>query len=190
MAIKQQVTTYYLEMLKQSDFIPKPEFNKIEIKPTSNGLFLNWILFAGVGLPWKWYSKFKWTEEQWDKFILESKSETYLAFHENTLVGYFELEKHHNNEVEIVFFGLLPEYLGKRLGGLLLSKAIDTAWSLKPDKIWLHTCDNDSPKALDNYKARGFVLFRQTTELEEVPEKTDFLNFIYHFFNRYIDRFS
>ena len=66
----QKVTTYYLEMDSKNKFIAKTGFNsKIEIKEIDNDAYLNFIFFAGVGLPFKWYSRLKWSIDEWQKYF-------------------------------------------------------------------------------------------------------------------------
>jgi GNAT superfamily N-acetyltransferase len=73
------------------------------------------------------------------------------------IAGYFELEKQPGPVVEIVYFGLTPEFIGKGYGGGMLTRAVDEAWALGAESVWLNTCSLDGPAALPNYKARGFV---------------------------------
>ncbi|NUP42692.1 MAG: GNAT family N-acetyltransferase, partial [Streptomyces sp.] len=69
--------------------------------------------------------------------------------------------------VEIAYFGLLPAFRGRRIGGHLLTWGTARAWDLAerwawrpPTKrVWLHTCSEDGPYALDNYRRRGFRVF-------------------------------
>lgn len=71
-------------------------------------------------------------------------------------------------ETEIAYFGLMPRFMGRSLGGHLLTLAAERAWALAAEtapsgaaeRIWLHTCTDDSPKALPNYRARGFAVYR------------------------------
>jgi GNAT superfamily N-acetyltransferase len=69
---------------------------------------------------------------------------------------------HPGNEVEIETFGLLPEFVGKGLGGYALTLGIQQAWELAPSvtRVWLHTSTLDHPHALPNYHRRGFRTFR------------------------------
>jgi GNAT superfamily N-acetyltransferase len=86
--------------------------------------------------------------------------------------GYFELERHPDDSVEIAYFGLLPEFLGRGLGKHLLSRATEAAWALGPKRVWLHTCTLDDVAALPNYLARGFRPFKTETyetEMERAP---------------------
>lgn len=69
---------------------------------------------------------------------------------------------HPGGEAEIVTFGLLPEFVGKGLGGFALTLAVQQAWALAPSvsRVWLHTFTVDHPHALPNYHRRGFRTFR------------------------------
>lgn len=185
--MKKIVTTYSLEMLNKSDFNPKPGFEKqLEIKEISKNIFINWMLFTGVGLPWKWYSRLKWSREEWEAYFAGTDSRTFLAFRDKELVGYYELEIQHQQMAEIKFFGLFPQYIGDKLGGHLLSHAVQTAWKSGVNRIWLHTCTSDHELALSNYQARGFKIFREAMEEEEIPDTEEFLLMIQRFFRDYI----
>ena len=70
-----------------------------------------------------------------------------------------------DDSVEVAYFGLVPEALGRGLGKHLLSCAVRDAWALGPARVWLHTCTLDHPNALPNYVARGFVPYK-TEEYE------------------------
>lgn len=83
--------------------------------------------------------------------------------------GYFELVRR-GDEVEILYFGLVPEAIGHRLGGFMLAQAVERAWTLGAARVTLNTCTLDAPQALPNYEARGFVPVREEwyeTEIEE-----------------------
>jgi GNAT superfamily N-acetyltransferase len=73
--------------------------------------------------------------------------------------GYFELRRH-PTDVEIAYFGLVPRFIGQGLGGALLTRAAQEAWTIGASRVWLHTCTLDSPHALPNYLARGFREFK------------------------------
>jgi len=55
---------------------------------------------------------------------------------------------------------LLPEFVGRGLGGALLTSAIEQAWSMVPTRVWVHTCNRDHPQALANYQARGMIVYK------------------------------
>ena len=69
-------------------------------------------------------------------------------------------------EVELAYFGLLPSFIGRGVGGALLTEAIRRAWALGPQRVWLHTCTLDHPAALPNYQKRGFRIYDQKRNAE------------------------
>lgn len=79
--------------------------------------------------------------------------------------GYFELQRHDDGSVEIDYFGLIPKFIGRGLGGPMLTRAVQEAWGMRAKRVWLHTCTLDSPRALPGYKARGFREYK-TERLE------------------------
>jgi GNAT superfamily N-acetyltransferase len=84
--------------------------------------------------------------------------------------GYFELEKQPGDNVEIVYFGLLPQFVEHGIGGWALTQAVAKAWEMGAKRAWVHTCDLDHPRALANYRSRGFREFKTETKWEELPE--------------------
>jgi GNAT superfamily N-acetyltransferase len=85
--------------------------------------------------------------------------------------GFFELQRHADESVEIAYFGLLPNFMGRGLGGPLLTRAVEEAFAMGARRVWLHTCTLDSPRALPAYRARGFREYK-TQRLEVDIEGT------------------
>jgi GNAT superfamily N-acetyltransferase len=128
----------------------------------------NWVfnrdLYFAVGEQWHWIDKRPWTDEQWKEYAAAPELRTFAAYHDDALVGYYELRQDSEGGVEIAYFGLLPEFIGQGLGGALLTSAIEEAWSggggIAPQRVWVHTCNRDHPQALANYQARGMIVYK------------------------------
>ncbi|HTE59553.1 MAG TPA: GNAT family N-acetyltransferase [Solirubrobacteraceae bacterium] len=76
--------------------------------------------------------------------------------------GYYELRVGGDgirDDVEIAYFGLLPAFHGRGLGGALLEHALRRGFELG-SRVWVHTCSLDGPYALANYQARGLETYR------------------------------
>ena len=101
-----------------------------------------------------------------------SELKTWVAYVSSNPAGYFELETQPEGSVEITSFGLLPSFIGRGLGGYLLTVAVQKAWHMGAARVWLHTCTLDHPNALQNYCARGFRVCRELTIPEDVPSDT------------------
>ncbi len=169
-----EVTTTYLEMLSPDAFIAKPapgddiEVKKVEI-PTP---VINHFFFVNVGRPWRWFSRLSWALEDWKNLVENESISTWIGYLAGSPFGYIEFDQQ-GERVEIAFFGLLPQYIGMKLGGFLLSEAIRLAWSLGPKRVWVHTCTLDHEHALNNYLARGFSIYKEETVTEQIPDDDD-----------------
>jgi GNAT superfamily N-acetyltransferase len=95
-----------------------------------------------------------------------------MALCDGTPAGYFELEEQADGNVEIVYIGLLPHFTSQGLGGQLVTLAVQRAWQKGAKRVWLHTCTMDHPRALANYLARGFRLFKEEQAEEDLPEQS------------------
>ncbi len=155
-------TIWNLEMLHPEELCakalpPKTQLIRQEIPlPTMNRFFYN-----EVGMLWHWTDRLSWSEEQWRNWVEREALQTWMLLFQGTPAGYFELEAQ-DKAVELSFFGLLPPFLDKGLGGGLLSAAVEKAWEMETKRVWVHTCSLDHPYALKNYKARGFQIYRKT----------------------------
>jgi GNAT superfamily N-acetyltransferase len=59
-----------------------------------------------------------------------------------------------------VYFGLMPDFLGRGLGKQMLTAAVKRSWEMGAKRVWLHTCTQDNPAALPNYVKRGFTPYK------------------------------
>ena len=83
--------------------------------------------------------------------------------------GYAELDRRSAPDIELAYFGLLPEFIGRTLGPWLLHWAIDAAWAREPQRLWVHTCSLDHPRAIALYQRAGFVPYKQERKLIPDP---------------------
>jgi GNAT superfamily N-acetyltransferase len=171
--MKQQVTTYYLEMRDPGALRPsRAQVAEFEIRrahlPSPE---LNRFLYTACGGDWYWIDRLGWTYAQWLAWLDRPELETWVAYLDGTPAGYFELERQADDDVELAYFGLLPQFVGRGLGGLLLTRAIERAWEIGARRFWLHTCTLDHPHALAAYQARGLRVYKEETEEKELPAR-------------------
>ncbi len=120
--------------------------------------------YRRVGGPWGWVDHLSWADTQWEAYAHHANLSTYLATVDQAPVGYCEYQTQEGGDVQLKYFGLLPEHLGRGLGGAFLSEVIKQAWQLPNIKrLWLHTCTHDHPNALGNYLKRGFEVYQTRT---------------------------
>jgi ribosomal protein S18 acetylase RimI-like enzyme len=158
-------TTYILEMLSPDELRPKyadfPDLRieRMEVRCPEFSKFLHTI----VGHDYRWGGRAGWGKDDWYNYVNRDEMETWVAYLSGTPAGYFELEKKPEGHVNILALGLLPQFIGKGLGGHLLTRAIERAWEMGATKVQVGTCSHDHPHALKNYLARGFQI-RQTRQ--------------------------
>lgn len=83
--------------------------------------------------------------------------------------GFFELDFSHADRSNLKYFALLPGFTGGGLGSYMLSSCIHYAGQRRPLPLTLDTCTLDHPIALENYRARGFVEWREEDEIYPDP---------------------
>jgi GNAT superfamily N-acetyltransferase len=128
------------------------------------------FLYAAVGEPWTWTVRLGLSDAELAAILNDSRVEVNVLWVDGVPAGYAELDRRAPPDVELAYFGLMPEFVGQGLGGYLLDWAIHHAWRSRPRRLWLHTCDLDHPAALDVYQKLGFIIYdRRATETELPP---------------------
>jgi RimJ/RimL family protein N-acetyltransferase len=116
-------------------------------------------LHVRIGTPYQWPSASR-TDEDWERWLAEPQRRYRLIEYRGEVAGAADFEPQPGGAVEITTFGLLPEFVGKGLGGYALTLVVADAWTLPgARRVWLHTSTLDHPNALPNYLRRGFRSF-------------------------------
>jgi ribosomal protein S18 acetylase RimI-like enzyme len=167
---EEKIQVWHIEMLDPLNMKDEVIEKNYDLRTTDQALpELNRFLYITVGAPWKWYMRVAWTYKQWQDYLTNPNIHTWVAYRDATPIGYFELELQPGKEVEIAYFGLLPEFIGKGHGKALLQDAVRKAWELGGNRVWLHTCSLDHPQALSNYLTRGFKVFKEEEFFDNIP---------------------
>ena len=145
---------------------PRARVERVEDCPPS---FFRY-LYAEVGRRYHWTDRDPWSDEEHAARLADPNVSLHLLSVAGAPAGYFELERESDGSVQVAYFGLLPEFLGRGLGKYLLSRAASEAFALGASRVWLHTCTLDNRAALPNYLARGFRKVREETYETEVGE--------------------
>lgn len=168
------VTITHLEMRSPADLRPKdrPRPDALVARVPVPMPELNRFFYTAVGGDWYWLERLGWTRADWLTYLDRPQLETWVVSVGGVPAGYFELERQPGDDVELVYFGLLPAFTGSGLGGWALTEAVRRAWALGAKRVWVHTCDLDHPGALGNYLARGFRVFKTETKEEDLPDRS------------------
>ena len=118
------------------------------------------FLYTEVGREYRWFDRLSWSDEEAQAYLDDPSLSLWLATIDGITAGYFELKRESGGSVEIVYFGMMPGFTGRGLGGQLLNEAVTRAWDSGARRVWLHTCTFDHPAAIPNYVRRGFTVFK------------------------------
>ncbi|NBM19484.1 GNAT family N-acetyltransferase [Streptomyces sp. GC420] len=172
------VTTWFLEQTSPEDLRPSREpgegirFERAEVPSPEFSRFL----YTAVGGDIHWTDRLGLGYGEWREITDRPGAETWVAYDRGTPAGYLELDPQDEGAVEIKYFGLIPAFRGRGIGGPLLSYGTARAWDLAerwpqrpPTKrVLLNTCSKDSPQALGNYERRGFRVYETRTAEEDL----------------------
>ncbi len=130
-------------------------------------------LYNEVGAPWLWWLRRMMPDDMLAKHLVNPA----VAFHvlrvEGELAGFFETDAGYWPNVNLNYFGLMPGFIGKGLGRLLLDAAVDSVFAGgSPLRgMTVNTCSADHPRALPNYIAAGFREVRRIRETWDIPHR-------------------
>src|SRR5207248_2908286 len=131
------VTTWYLEMLSPQQLRPaklpvaEARVERADIPSPE----LSRFLYTAVGGQWYWWARLEWNYWRWLEYLDRPAVETLVLYVSGTPAGYVELEVQPDDNVEVAYFGLLPHFIGRRLGGYLLSVGVERAWAQGAQRV-------------------------------------------------------
>jgi GNAT superfamily N-acetyltransferase len=157
-----KVKTTYLQMFARPERVMPPRRERLMVvlakKPT---VAYYRFLYDAVGRDYGWTSRRKFSDADLAAILHDPWVEVHVLMADGVPAGFAELDRRIEGEIELVQFGLMPEFIGQGWGKYFLQWTIDKAWSYRPRRFWLHTCTQDHAAALPNYVKAGFVIYRE-----------------------------
>lgn len=129
-------------------------------------------LYNTVGEPWLWTDRRVLPDDRLLAILRDERTALYVLYVAGAPAGFAELFRHTPAVTELRYFGLLPEFIGRRLGPFFLDAAVDLAWMGHPQRVIVQTCTLDHPRALQLYQRAGFVPTGQETLIRNDPRLT------------------
>jgi len=158
--------TTYLQMTHPTQFKPAylehTPFTMI-LPVSSPDVDYYLFLYRSVGEKWRWRDRLLMPRDELQAILNSDNTSWWVLHQQGAPAGYIELHRQETS-IEIAYFGLREAYIGQGLGKHLLSFGIEQAWQMGAQRVWVHTCNLDSPHALANYQARGFQVYKVTEE--------------------------
>jgi GNAT superfamily N-acetyltransferase len=165
--ILKPVIVTFLEMHEPKELplpLPNTHFELLP-KPIPVNEYRNY--YYGVGEKHFWLDRMVMPDEELFEKINAVNVDILLFYVNKEVAGYIEFVKE-EKYVEILYFGLMPEFIGKGFGKYFLQWVIAKAWSYQPEWIQLNTCTLDHPNALSVYKNGGFTEIKKEIQQRKV----------------------
>lgn len=126
-------------------------------------------LFTAVGEPWLWFGRVLLDDPALAAILGDPAVWCRAVVRDGRDLGFVELDARTPGEVELAYFGLVPDGIGTGLGRWLMERALAEAWSRAPERVTVHTCHFDHPGALAFYRRSGFLPVATGVELAPDP---------------------
>ncbi|WP_168193215.1 GNAT family N-acetyltransferase [Rhodophyticola sp. CCM32] len=155
-------TITYLEMRQPPGAAAPvlPEDTRLE-QAISPPVWYFLALYDAVGRAYEWQDKHREDPETLRAFVQHPQVELRTLLKDGWPQGFFQLDFRKPGVCDLAYFGMVPEAVGKGLGGLLLKTAIAIGWAgAGVEKMTVNTCTLDHPRALGLYQSAGFVPVR------------------------------
>ena len=134
-------------------------------------------LYDTVGADWNWFMRRRLSDEELAAIIHDDRVEVFVLYVRGVPAGYAELDR------RIEGRSRSPISASSRVRGAGLRRVSPRlgarrAWSYGPNRVWLHTCSLDHPRALGVYQRAGLGVYDRQVEHEPVehllhlPEET------------------
>ncbi len=158
------VIVTYLEMTAPPAHAPLPrpagDVAVVRANPPTASYYR--YLYDTVGEPWLWHERRRMPMPELGRIVTDPRVEIWVLHVNGTPAGYAEIDRR-DEDTDLAYFGLIPDFIGLRLGPWLLDTAIRLAWQGGTTRLLVNTCTFDHPKALPLYQSMGFVPYRHVT---------------------------
>lgn len=125
-------------------------------------------LYDRVGADYEWSDQHEAPAEEVEAFLHDPAVTLYTLMRAGWPHGFFVLDGRRDGIVNLAYFGLVPEAIGRALGTFLIQTAIHAAWDRPGTRaVTVNTNTLDHPRALPLYQKAGFVPVRRAS-LERV----------------------
>ena len=157
-------TVTFLEMARRPDYdwphLPAGSTAAL-LKSEDAPVWWFLALYDAVGRDYAWEDIHTWEHEKIQDWLHQDAMALYVLYDHGWPQGFFLLEDK-GGTVDLAYFGMVPEAVGKGLGGWLLKTAVLTAWDRpNTEKLTVNTCTLDHPRALATYQKHGFSPVRR-----------------------------
>ena len=149
----------FLEMRSRPSAIPPPQpRGKIALlRALRPAVHFYRYLYDSIGQEYHWVDRKRLNDTQLAAILAEERLELFVLYVDGCPAGMAELDFRDLSTANLAYFGLIPEYIGRKLGYFFLYHACVNAWAKPISRLLVNTCTLDHQRALSLYQRMGFV---------------------------------
>ena len=161
----------FLEMKSRPHAIPppRPKGKVALLRAEHPPVHFYRYLYDAVGRLYQWVDRKKLSDAQLAEILEDKGVEIYVLYIEGCPAGFAELDFREDDIGQLAYFGLVPNYVGRKLSYFFLYHATTNAWTKPISKLRVNTCTLDNPRALPLYQRLGFVPYSREDRYIEIP---------------------
>jgi len=127
-------------------------------------------LYETVGSPYLWWERRELVDDALAAIIHDERVELQVLQVDGVPAGFAELDRRHSGDLRLAYFGLIPDFIGQGLGLPFLGRVMELAWKDdEVERVTVHACSTDHPRALLVYQRVGFTVYDEVREVIEDP---------------------
>jgi len=126
-------------------------------------------LYATIGHDWLWVERLDMDDDALAQNVQREGIEISVLYANGAPAGYYELDLAGGETVDLVYFGLMPDWTGRKIGPWFLGCAVMEGFSGDAKRLTINTCTLDHPSALRLYQRIGFQPVRRETKDLVIP---------------------
>lgn len=167
-----ETTVTYLKMTaRPAQLPPMPTSPRLALMRAERiPLHFYRYLYRTVGSSCLWVEREGLSNEALARKVHREGIEIAVLYANGAPAGYYELDFSREERTNLVYFGLMPEWTGMKIGPWLLGSAVRAAFARGAEEVTVNTCTLDHPAALPLYQRIGFRPVRREPRRLSVPE--------------------
>jgi GNAT superfamily N-acetyltransferase len=148
---------------------PAPLLKTAILKSENPPVHFYRYLYDTIGQRYFWVERRLWSDDRLRAFLAEEKLALYALYLGGVPAGMAELDFREPGIGQIAYFGLMPEFTGRRIGPWFLHQTIEICWAAPIKRLLVNTCTLDHKKALVTYQRAGFLAYARAERIVLVP---------------------
>jgi GNAT superfamily N-acetyltransferase len=153
------MTVTFLDMKSKPAVLPPPlPVGKVAmLRSEKPPIHFYRYLYDTIGKDYYWVDRRRMDDVTLASIIQHPLVELFVLYVDGCPGGMAELDFRDAGTGLLAYFGLMPEYIGRRLGHFFLYHTVMNAWAHPITTLLVNTCTLDHPRALPLYQRMGFA---------------------------------